>query len=261
MSTSNIARSVQSGVTLLSLDAPERLNAISLEMREELIGALHEAYMDDRCEAVVITGSGGVFSSGGDLRSERPATEALARTLRKKIGRLQELVRIICNAPKPVVAAVEGKAYGAGMSIAMACDVVVAAQSAQFCAAFGKIGFVPDAGLLYTLPRRVGGARAQHLMLSARAVDAPESLTMGLADAVVPAAALIEKAVTEARRLSHIAPLAFAAIKSLGTGGCATLEEAFLAEQRLQPLLALSQDHVEARAAFADRRKPAYRGC
>lgn len=261
MSPSHIVRSTRSGVAILSLNAPEKLNAISLEMREELIEALHEAYMDDSCDAVVVTGSGGVFSSGGDLRSIRPTTEALARTLRKKIGRLQELVRVICNSPKPVVAAVDGKAYGAGMSIAMACDMVVAADNAQFCAAFGKVGFVPDAGLLYTLPRRVGGARAQHLMLSARVVDATESLSMGLADTVVSAEKLIETATTEAKRLATIAPLAFAAIKSLGTGGCATLEEAFLAEQRLQPLLALSQDHMEARTAFADRRKPSYRGC
>lgn len=261
MNLSQITRTTHAGVTTLSLNAPEKLNAISLEMREELIAALHDAYMDDGCEAVVIAGSGGVFSSGGDLRSTRPTTEALARTLRKKIGRLQELVRVICNSPKPVVAAIDGKAYGAGLSLALACDAVIATENAQFCAAFGKIGFVPDAGLLYTLPRRVGGARAQHLMLSARVVDSAESLTMGLVDAVVPSGSLMEAAAAEARRLSQIAPLAFAAIKSLGTGGCNTLEDAFQAEQRLQPLLALSQDHIEARTAFADRRKPSYRGC
>ncbi|WP_159590602.1 enoyl-CoA hydratase/isomerase family protein [Hydrogenophaga sp. BPS33] len=260
MTAPQITKSTDEHITTLALNAPEKLNALSLEMRDALIEALQTSFMDDACEAVVITGAGGVFSSGGDIRAPRPEAQAVARTVRLKIGRLQELVRLVCHSPKPVVAAVDGKAYGAGLSLVLACDAVVAAEGAQFCAAFGKVGFIPDAGLLYTLPRRIGGARAQHLMLSARAVDTPEALSMGLVDVVAPRAALLATATTEARRLAHIAPLAFSAIKSLGTGGCNTLEEAFAAEQRLQPLLALSHDYGEARAAFAERRKPSYRG-
>jgi enoyl-CoA hydratase/carnithine racemase len=260
MNTSEIKKSAASGIVTLSLNAPGKLNAISQQMRDELVEALHECFMDDACEAIVLTGAGGVFSSGGDVRSVRPTVDAVPRTVRRKIGRLQELVRTICNSPKPVVAAVDGKAYGAGMSLALACDMVIASESAQLCAAFGKVGFIPDAGILYTLPRRIGGARAQQLLLSARTVESSEALSMGLVDAIVPAAELVETAAGHARRLGGIAPLAFAAIKSLGTGGCNSLEEAFAAEQRLQPLLALSADHGEARAAFAERRKPAYRG-
>lgn len=261
MTASLITPSTQERITTLALNVPDNRNALSLEMREALIEALQNSFMDDACDAVVITGAGGVFSSGGDIRSPRPDAPAVARTVHRKIARLQELVRVICQGPKPVVAAVDGKAYGAGMSLALACDAVVASEGAQFCAAFGKVGFVPDAGLLYTLPRRVGGARAQHLLLSARVVDAREALSMGLVDGVASSAQLLNTAADEARRLAHIAPLAFSAIKSLGTGGCNTLEEAFLAEQRLQPLLALSHDYGEARAAFAERRKPSFRGC
>src|SRR5690606_20739813 len=98
---------------------------------------------------------------------------------------------------------------------ALACDAVVIADGAQFSAAFGRVGLVPDAGLLYTLPRRVGGARAQQLLLSARAVSASEAVEIGLADTLVPTEHLMEKACTEADRLAAIAPLAMAAIKSL----------------------------------------------
>jgi enoyl-CoA hydratase/carnithine racemase len=256
-----ITRTDDAGIAVLALNAPEKFNAISLEMREELIAHLQHCFLDEDCSAVVLTGAGGNFSAGGDLKSERPAPEALARTLRLRLGRLQEMIRLIRQSPKPVVAAVDGKAFGAGLSLAIACDAVVAGEGAQFCAAFGKVGLVPDAGLLYTLPRRVSPARAQHLMLSARTVEAPEALAIGLVDEIVPGAGLLAAAAAEARRLAGIAPLAFAAIKSLGNGGCATLEDAFAEELRLQPLLALSEDNREARTAFGERRKPVFRGC
>lgn len=255
-----VTESIDSGIAVLRLNAPEKINAISLDMREALIAALQRRFLDDECYAIVLAGEGGNFSAGGDIKSERPAPEALARTLRHKLSRLHEMVRLVANGPKPVVAAVEGKAIGAGMSLAMACDAVVAADNAQFGAAFGKVGLVPDAGLLYTLPRRVGGARAQHLLLSARIVQAPQALEMGLADAMVPRSELIAAACAEAQCLAQIAPLALAAIKSLGTGGCATLEDTFAAEMRLQPLLAMSNDSSEARTAFAERRRPNFRG-
>jgi 2-(1,2-epoxy-1,2-dihydrophenyl)acetyl-CoA isomerase len=216
--------------------------------------------MDDECKAVVLAGTGGNFCAGGDVKSARPAPEAIARTLRHKLGRLHDLVRAIANSPKPVVAAVEGKALGAGLSLALACDVVIAADNAAFGAVFGKVGLTPDAGLFYTLPRRVGGARAQQLMLSASVVNAERALAIGMADQVVPAPELVNAACADAGRLADIAPLAFAAIKSLGNGGCGTLEEAFGQEMRLLPLLGLTQDYREGRAAFAEKRRALFRG-
>lgn len=255
-----VAERVEGGVAILTLDAPEKINAISVEMRDAVIAALQRRFFDDACRAIVITGAGGNFSAGGDIKSTRPAPEALARTLRHKLGRLHEMIRLVASAPKPVVAAVDGKAFGAGLSLAVACDSVVATDAAQFCAAFGRVGLLPDAGILYTLPRRVGAARAQHLLLSARTVEAAEAREMGLVDQLVPAPDLLARACAEALRLAAIAPLAFAAIKSLGSGGCATLEDAFAQELRLQPLLAMSDDYSEARAAFAEKRRPQFRG-
>jgi len=254
----SIARS--DDVFVLTLNTPESINALSLSMRNALSAALQECFMDDACTAILLRGSGGNFSSGGDLKSVRPPPEALARTLRGKLARLQELVRLICNSPKPVIAAVEGKAFGAGLSLAVACDAVVAADDALFCAAFGKVGLVADAGLLFTLPQRIGAARARHMLLSARTVDAAEALRIGLADRVSPSGELMAAAHAEAKRFAGVAPLAFAATKSLMNGSCNTLEEAFAQELRLQPMLATTQDNAEARSAFAERRKPVFRG-
>ncbi|WP_295374314.1 enoyl-CoA hydratase-related protein [uncultured Pseudacidovorax sp.] len=251
---------LQSGVSTLLMNMPDRRNALSLEMREALLTRLEKCLADDECQAIVLTGSGGNFCAGGDLKSERPADAAVAQTLRHKLSRLQALVRAIAGAGKPVVAAVDGLALGAGMSLALACDVVVASDGSRFGAVFGKVGLTPDAGLFYTLARRVGGARAQNLMLSARLVEAPEALTIGLADAVVEPAALLERARSEALALARIAPLAFAAIKAVGHGGCTSLEQAFTQEMQLLPLLGLTQDNREGRQAFAERRPPSFRG-
>lgn len=258
--TELVTDSMEGGIAVLRLNAPERMNAICMDMRESLIAALQGRLLDDECKAVVLAGNGGHFSAGGDIKSERPEPGRIARTIRHKLSRLQEVVRLIVNAPKPVVAAVEGRAFGAGMSLAIACDSVVAAQNVQFGAVFGKVGLVPDAGMLYTLPRRVGGSRAQQLLLSARIVEADRALALGLADEIVPAGQTLAAACAEARRLAQIAPLALFTIKSMGSSGCDTLEQAFAQEMRLQPLLALSQDYGEARAAFAERRKPVFRG-
>jgi enoyl-CoA hydratase/carnithine racemase len=258
--TELVTDTLDDGVAVLRLNAPEKINAMCVDMREQLIAALQRRMLDDECSAVVLAGAGGNFSAGGDIKSERPSPQAVARSVRHKLSRLQEIVRLVVNAPKPVVAAVEGKSVGAGMSLALACDVVIAAENVHFGAVFGKVGLVPDAGLFYTLPRRVGGARAQQLFLGARVVEASRALEIGLADAIVPTGEVLAAACAEARRLAQIAPLAFAAIKSLGAGGCETLEQAFAEELRLQPMLALSEDNREARAAFAERRKPVFRG-
>lgn len=258
--TELVTEVLEGRIAILRLDAPARFNAISLDMREALIAALERRFLDHECSGIVITGAGGNFSAGGDIKAERPAPELAARTLRHKLARLQEMVRLVRASPKPVVAAVEGKAFGAGMSLAVACDAVIAADNAQFGAVFGKVGLLPDAGILYTLPRRVGAARAQRLMLSARTVEAQEAREIGLVDEVVPVARVLARACDEAERLGCIAPLAFAAIKSLGNGGCETLEDAFSEEMRLQAMLSMTRDNAEARSAFAERRKPHFRG-
>jgi len=247
-------------MSVLTLNAPERINAISLEMREALIDALNACIADTACKVIVITGAGGNFSSGGDIRNTRPSPDAVEDRVRHSVGRLHEMVRVICNSPKPVIAAVEGKAYGAGMSLAAACDVVVSARDARFCAAFGRVGLVADAGLMHTLPRRVGHARAKHMLLTARLVEAGEAAKLGLVDVLADSGQALVTALEEGQRMLNMAPLALAATKALMGGKYLSLEETFEAELRTQPTLAMTQDYAEGRAAFAEKRRAVFLG-
>ncbi len=144
-----------------------------------------------------ITGSGGFFSAGGDLKSLRSGEDRALHT-RDRIRRLQTWFPSLIHLPKPVVAAVDGPAFGAGFSLALAADVILASPRARFCQVFGRIGVVPDMTSLYLLPRRIGGSAARELILTARAVDAEEGRRLGLLADVVPEECLL----TEARRLA-----------------------------------------------------------
>src|SRR5262245_55585708 len=117
-----VTDSQRGDIAVLCLNSPEKINAISLEMRAALAVALSRRFLDDRCRAIVLAGAGGNFSAGADIKGERPPAELVARSLRQKISKLQDVVRLIATGPKPVVAAVEGKAFGAGLSLALACD-------------------------------------------------------------------------------------------------------------------------------------------
>ena len=136
---------------------------------------------DDGCRAIVIAGAGACFSAGADLKE--PIRDAADR--RHRLNLLHQVVRLIVTGPKPVIAAVDGAAYGAGFSFAAACDLVVATRQAQFGAAFGRIGLMPDAGLLWSLPQRVGFGLARELVFTGRPVDGEEAKAVGIADVLV----------------------------------------------------------------------------
>ncbi|WP_423456547.1 enoyl-CoA hydratase/isomerase family protein [Ottowia sp. VDI28] len=170
------------------------------------------------------------------------------------------MVRLLIGGPKPVVAAVEGSAFGAGMSFALACDWVIASEEARFAAAFGKIGLIADSGLLWGLPQRVGLPRTRDLLLTARTVEAPEALAMGLVDAVVPAGQAVAAAVRKAGSYRSVAPRALAATKATLMRRPSSLEDLLLVEADVQLPLALSRDHEEARRAFIEKRRPAFIG-
>jgi enoyl-CoA hydratase/carnithine racemase len=251
----------QSGIVILTLSAPEQRNAVSLEMREVLLAALRKACANSECRAIVLTGAAGNFCSGGRLNSTNgaPAPPDPQRT-RRNIALLQDIVRLLIAGPKPTVAAVEGYAYGAGLSLAAACDCIVASETANFCASFGKIGLMADAGLMWSLPQRVGPAHARNILLTGRVVDAAEAQTIHLSNKVVRAGAALEGALEAAQALAQIAPLALASMKTVLARGPASLEEVLSAEADLQPMLTMSQDYAEGRAAFKGRRVPIFRG-
>jgi 2-(1,2-epoxy-1,2-dihydrophenyl)acetyl-CoA isomerase len=257
-----VLRQEHGDVLVLTLNAPQTRNAISLEMREELLTHLRDASNSSTVRAIVVTGAEGNFCSGGQLlpTSGAAVQKPDAQRTRRNISMLQDIVRILSAGPKPTIAAVEGYAYGAGMSLAAACDVLVVGEGARFCASFGKIGLMADAGLIWSLPQRVGPGSAREIMLTGRVVNAAEAGEIGLANRVAPAGGALDAAMEIANGFSHIAPLAIASMKRVLARGPNSLEDVLHAESDAQPVLTLSQDYLEGRAAFKERRAPVFRG-
>lgn len=246
-------------VCVVTLNAPGRRNAISTEMRVALRDQLHELGVDAACRAIVLTGAGGQFCAGGDI-SEMTAGASDPLYAARRLQILHDSVRTIVGGAKPVVAAVEGAAAGAGMSLAAAADVVVAARDARFVAAFARIGLVADCGLQFTLSLRVGASLARRILLGGEAIDATRAHAIGLVDELADPGAALERAVAVASAFAVLPPLALAAIKSAFARQPGTLEEALALEADLQSRLAATDDHAEAKAAFAAKRPATFQG-
>ncbi len=194
---------------LITLNRPEQRNALDLEMRKALGEAVFTARDTDEVKAVVITGAGGAFCSGGDLKAFI-AEERTVFADRARIRRLHPWFRELVNLEKPVIAAVEGPAFGAGFNLALACDFILGATNARFCSVFARVGLVPDLGGLYLLPRIVGLQRAKELVFSAREVGADEALRLGILYSIEPAIKLLPQALALAARFEY------ASIEALG---------------------------------------------
>jgi enoyl-CoA hydratase/carnithine racemase len=249
---------MRGATALITLDNPKTRNALSSEMIVELIEALLAAGADTDCRAIVLQGAGGHFSSGGDVSGMTADRPLLGSRIR--IERAHQIVRLICGGPKPVLAAVEGLAYGLGLSLATACDYVVASRDSSFCAVFNKVGLLPDMGLLATLPQRVGIVHAKQLMFTARRVKAEEALSLGIVDELADKGEALAGALEQARQMESAAPVPVALTRAFYSKGAGSLEEALRAEVDYQPALYLSEDHQEGIAAFREKREAVFRG-
>jgi enoyl-CoA hydratase/carnithine racemase len=243
------------GVRLLTLDRPERRNALDLPDRRELLAALRDARADVSCRALVLTGAGAVFSAGGDISSMSP-DPAVSN---ERLDLVNQVARELGTTDLPVLSAVEGGAFGLGLSLACAGDLVVAGASAAFSASFAKIGLVADTGLTWSLSRRVGPARARALLLTARTVEADEAERIGLIDEVVPDGSTLERALELANRLASFSAPATAATKQLMLRCDDPLDDVLEAEKRIQVGLLAGADFAEGRSAFLERRSPDFR--
>ena len=244
--------------SILTLSAPQRRNAISVEMRKELLAALTEAHHDSDVRAIILTGNGEHFCAGGDLSAAHASAPDPART-EANVRILQDIVRIITG-PKPVLAAVEGVAFGAGMSLAVACDFVFASESARFAASFAKVGLCADAGLTWLLPQRVGLARSRRLMISGDVVGSAEALAIGLADELTADGEALNVAKDRARRICQLAPLSIEAVKAALGNQASSFEAALDLELKSQVRLVSSADYIEGRTAFIEKRVASFRG-
>jgi enoyl-CoA hydratase/carnithine racemase len=241
--------------TTIVLDDPGKRNALSLQMREELVSALVAAGEDPECRALVITGDGGVFSAGGDLSTMSADPDAS----RVRLEAIAAVIRAVVTSRLPVVAAVDGYAYGAGLSLASACDIVVASDDARFCCAFSGVGLTADAGLHWSLPARVGHGRARTWIMLGTVVDAQTAHATGLVDHLAQGPSL-PAALDVAERLARRAPRSLAATKRILAAPGRGLEDVLAHEGREQQLLLASSDFAEGRAAFFEKRHPVFTG-
>lgn len=244
-------------ICVVRLNFPARRNALSLDLRAKLTTAVETAMADPVIRVLVLTGNGGSFCAGGDLSSMHNVTGIAGR---ERLANLHRLVRLIVAGPKPVIAAVEGYAYGAGMSLALLCDQVVTARDAKFCCSFGRVGLMPDMAALWTVPQRVGAGWARRLLLLAEEVDGETAARIGLADAVAEPGAALADALDLAARFAAVAPLPVALSKAVLARGPQGLESVLAQEADGQALLFNSEDFAEGRDAFLAKRKPDFRG-
>jgi 2-(1,2-epoxy-1,2-dihydrophenyl)acetyl-CoA isomerase len=244
-------------VALLTLSYPERRNALSLPLRAVLLEALQAAMTDDACRAVVITGEGSHFCSGGDISSFDGVTPTSGRL---RMQRVHPIVRLIVRGEKPVIAAVEGHAAGAGLCLAAACDMVVASREAKFSCTFNKIGLFPDLGGAWSLPLRMGHGRAKMLMMSGRVLSAETAERQGLVELVTDPGRALEEALALAQDVAKTAPLSNGLVKAVLSRGPASLEEVLAAEADAQGVLYGSEDFQEGRTAFLEKRSPTFHG-
>ncbi|MGZ7032796.1 MAG: enoyl-CoA hydratase/isomerase family protein [Thermoanaerobaculia bacterium] len=207
----SIGSSTAERVTTITLNRPEKLNAFGGTMREDLLAALEQAEADGNCRVVVITGAGRAFCAGGDVEFMAGLRERDdARGLEKLLAAGAAIVMQIVSMSKPVVAAINGVAAGAGCNLALACDYRISSDAAKLAESFIRIGLHPDWGGTWLLPRLVGPGRALELMMSGRAIEATEALSIGMVDRVVPAATFPQEVAAIARMFAD-APLPAAA--------------------------------------------------
>lgn len=245
---------LEGGVVVLTIDRPEARNALTPEVRTGL-GSRFEAMAEDEAvRAVVITGAGGHFCAGGDVKSMGSWEPS---EMEERLAVMVRVAELLITFPKPLVAAVQGHAAGAGASIACLADVVVAGDSAKFTVSFLNIGLVPDWGLTHTLPRRVGSAAARRLALTRERVDADEAHRLGLADVRAPDGEVMAVALERAGALAASALGGYAALKAMMEDRDA-LRAALRAEAQTQIERSKTWEHREGVAAFREKRRPDY---
>jgi 2-(1,2-epoxy-1,2-dihydrophenyl)acetyl-CoA isomerase len=265
--TEDLLGTVDDGVAVLTLNRPERRNAFSPAMVVALARVLGEVEADDDIGAVVLTGAGGAFCAGGDVKA-MAGSDALfgpdagidgkialqRRNQRETAGRLWSM-------PKPTLAALPGPAAGAGLSMALACDLRYAAESAVLTTAFARVGFSGDYGGTWFLSRLVGSAKAKELYFFSERLSAADALGLGIVNAVFPAETVLEETVARARRLADGPRIALRYMKeNLNRAVTASWEDCSDVEVTHHVHCAMTEDHQEAAKAFVEKRDPVFHG-
>ncbi|VTU46040.1 2,3-dehydroadipyl-CoA hydratase (plasmid) [Variovorax sp. SRS16] len=255
-----VVKTFQDGVAIVTLNRPEAMNSIDPESNEQLLAIWDQVSSDEDVRVVVLTGTGErAFCTGADLKKTMPPADSAARqvfragTRHSNFGTLQT--------DKPVIAAINGYALGGGLELALLADIRICSDNAQFGLPEVRVGSIPGAGGTQRLIRAVGQSDAMWMLLTGERIDANEALRIGLVSKVVPLAALQETAINLARAMAANAPLAMTAAKRLAmTGRELPLAGGLELERQAFGVLRDSEDRLEGRRAFADKRAPVFRG-
>ena len=247
-------------IVTITLNRPEALNALDLVMRGELAAVLDELEADEAARVVVLTGAGGHFCAGGDVKTMRARRHSAAEG-RARVESLNRLVLRLVDFPKPTIAMVDGYAVGAGSNLALCCDLIVASDRAKFGELFWKIGLVPDGGGTWLLSRVVGLARAKELIFTADIIDAARAARIGLINRVVPAAELSTTTLALAEKIAGGPPAVLRMAKHMvNRAATSDLAAALDLEAFSQGIAISSEDHQEGLAAFFEKRTPKFTG-
>jgi 2-(1,2-epoxy-1,2-dihydrophenyl)acetyl-CoA isomerase len=248
------------GVLLIRMQSESNLNAMSAEMMDGLQNAFARSAEAD-VRAVVITGAGRAFSAGGDVKAQREGLRTANSTFTRLSGNHARLTKPLLEMDKPVIAAVNGVAAGAGVAMALASDLRVVSNKARFVLAFSALGLVPDFAAAYLLPRLLGLAKAKEVMLLRRELSAADIDLLGLATAVVPSEQVLDKAMAIARQVAQGPTVSLGLGKRLmQTGLDMTLTEFLALEAGYQAIASQTEDHKAAREAFLSKTEPAFTG-
>jgi 2-(1,2-epoxy-1,2-dihydrophenyl)acetyl-CoA isomerase len=257
MTSEKILFHKQDGIARITLNMPEKRNALPLDVRLTLLEMLKQARDDDDIRTVVLTGSGKAFCAGGDISTMEGVTSV---AWRKRLKKGQLLVRTMYEMEKPIIAAVNGVAAGAGVSLALASDFIIASEKAKFILSFIKIGITPDWGQTYFLPLRIGVIRAKELMMTGDPIDAAEAERIGMINRVVPQENFEQEVSALAKRLAQGPSQAYAMIKLSLNRFPMSLESALELESAMVGVCNTSQDADEGRRAFLEKRQPVFQG-
>ena len=264
--TDQLIETFEDGIATLTMNRPEARNALTGEMLAALSAAAPRLAMDPNVRAVVITGAGGAFCAGGDVKGfvadKGPAGEG--PTFDQRVNGLRngmDFSRWLHEMPKPTLAVIPGAAAGAGLSIALACDVRIASEDAKMTTAFSKIGASGDYGGSYFLSKLVGSARARELYFTADVITGAEAARLGIVNRAVPAADLAREAAALARRLADLPTVAIGYMKkNLAIAEHGSLSEVMDAEAIHMVRTMMTEDHKAASLAFVEKRPPVFRG-
>ena len=253
---------VRDRIATITLNRPDKLNAFSGTMREELLAALRQAEDDRECRVVVITGAGRAFCAGGDVDyMSGLQREGNVAAFRKLLDAGRDVVLQIATMEKPVIASVNGIAAGAGCNLALACDYRIASDAAKLGETFVKIGLHPDWGGTWLLPRLVGRSRAAELLMTGRIIDANEAFAIGMVDRVVPASELSSETAKLAESIAAAPPIAVAGIKrALAVAERNDLRAQLELESEHQLRAFQSHDAAEGLSALFEKRSPNFKG-